>query len=831
MFLTSPLKVCGEVELRIHQNLMGAHEVDSRDDPARLRASAVARAVPRLARGAPAERRDACRSAATRKARAARATRTARRRIASEAAAEVYGLNMLVPRDRGPAGQHDALPGRRPQALPAERRRQDHAAGLGERTPTRPGALLRLLGPLATPRHQHDAHRVAAVAPAQVGLRVLRRPRRPRGRTRSVTTALAEVKAQSDAVQGARRVPEGGRSEPSAPVMPHPHSYRAPADGIAGDDHGPGDKSISHRAVMLGAIADGHDPRARIPRGRGLPRDAARRSRRSACRSTGTRCSPCRVDGVGLRGLQRAARRCSTWATPARDAAFMGLLAAQAFDSVLVGDESLHAAADGAGRRRRCGRWARGSRRPTASRRCACSAARSLSGIGYELPVASAQVKSAVLLAGLYARRDARRSSPGPQSPRPHRAHAAEHSGVQVERDASGARSHGVARRRRDAARPRDRRARATSRRPRSSSSRPASARADGSLIKNVGVNPTRTGLLEMLRADGRRHASSSQPAHARRGAGRGHLFVRQSELRGVACPRTLVPLAIDEFPILFVAAACADGETLVTRRGGAARQGERPASRSMARGLAARRASRSRCCRTACASTAAGSAAARSTAAATTGSRCRSRSRACSRAAPIEILDVANVATSFPGFSSVATDVGLGVGPGAGTAPDGAMAVPVIAIDGPSGSGKGTIAAARGARLGWHLLDSGALYRLVALAGGAPRQSRRSPRHARAASRARWTSASSSVARRRAGAARRRATSPRRCGPRRRARRPPGSPPCPRSARPCWSASGPLPAAGPGGGRPGHGHRGFPGRRAQGLPDGERRRTRAEAP
>ena len=88
--------------------------------------------------------------------------------------------------------------------------------------------------------------------------------------------------------------------------------------------------------------------------------------------------------------------------------------------------------------------------------------------------------------------------------------------------------------------------------------------------------------------------------------------------------------------------------------------------------------------------------------------------------AGPIAVRDTANVATSFPGF----------VGPGALGGPrcrpnrrvrDAAMtAVPVLTIDGPSGSGKGTVSRAVARALGWGLLDSGALYRLVALAGAA---------------------------------------------------------------------------------------------------------------
>ena len=81
-------------------------------------------------------------------------------------------------------------------------------------------------------------------------------------------------------------------------------------------------------------------------------------------------------------------------------------------------------------------------------------------------------------------------------------------------------------------------------------------------------------------------------------------------------------------------------------------------------------------------------------------------------------IRDVANVATSFPGFVALARSVGLDIRESAGLRRMPWIQVPVMTIDGPSGSGKGTVSRAVARALGWALLDSGALYRLVALAG-----------------------------------------------------------------------------------------------------------------
>ena len=149
-FLTSPLKICGEVELRIHHHLMGAMSSPGAHR-AHLLASAVAGAVPRLAGRAPAERRagaglEQCRGRAPRARREGH--RGDRRR---------HGRRGLRPEgargaDRGPRRQHDALPGARAQAVRAERRGPHHAAACRWATRMRPGALYRLLEPLAKHR-------------------------------------------------------------------------------------------------------------------------------------------------------------------------------------------------------------------------------------------------------------------------------------------------------------------------------------------------------------------------------------------------------------------------------------------------------------------------------------------------------------------------------------------------------------------------------------------------------------------------------------------------------------------------------------------------------
>jgi 3-phosphoshikimate 1-carboxyvinyltransferase len=183
-------------------------------------------------------------------------------------------------------------------------------------------------------------------------------------------------------------------------------------------------------------------------------------------------------------------------------------------------------------------------------------------------------------------------------------------------------------------------------------------------LLTNIGVNPTRTGLLELLRrmgADIRVHPYAAAAApHAEPVA---DIEVHRSSLRGITVPEALVPLAIDELPVLFVAAACADGETLV-RGALELRVKESDRLASMAAGLGALgvehrllpdglwiRGTQS------LGGGAVDSCGDHRIAMAFAVAALRAR-------APVEIADVANVATSFPGFVDTARAAGLGIEP-----------------------------------------------------------------------------------------------------------------------------------------------------------------------
>jgi 3-phosphoshikimate 1-carboxyvinyltransferase len=317
----------------------------------------------------------------------------------------------------------------------------------------------------------------------------------------------------------------------------------------------PGDKSISHRALMLCGIAEGtseltgflasEDCLASLAAMRAL---GVRVEQRSATHVV--------IHGVGMHGLQDARRPLDMGNAGTAMRLFTGLLAAQKFGSQLIGDESLM--------RRPMERVAKPLREMGADVRTRegtppvdIIGGRLLHGIEYRLPMASAQVKSAILLAGLYAAGPTTITAPAISRDHSERMlkscgvsvgtagltttlsppQTLSHQNLAVPGDFSSAAFFIVA--------------------------GLLGAPGEGLLIQNVGLNPTRTGLLDILRSMGgdieilNPRDSGLEPV--------ADLRVRASALRGVRVPVDLVPLAIDELPILFIAAACAEGETWVS--------------------------------------------------------------------------------------------------------------------------------------------------------------------------------------------------------------------------------------------------------------------------
>lgn len=323
-----------------------------------------------------------------------------------------------------------------------------------------------------------------------------------------------------------------------------------PARRVAGEIAVPGDKSISHRALMLGGIAEGRTEITGFLPGEDCHATlgALRAMGVTVEQHTATRLS---VHGVGTQGLSAPARVLDMGNSGTAMRLFMGLLAGQRFGATLAGDASLT--------RRPMERVAQPLRAMGAviatrdGKPPVAITGAPLVAIDYELPVPSAQVKSAILLAGLYASGTTRVTEPAPT--RDHTERMLRGFGVAVQRHGPVAQVEGG-----------QRLAATRIEVPGDISSAAfflvaACLAADGAFVlRNVGVNPTRTGVLDILRLMG----ADIRIENARESGGEpsADLVVRASMLRGIRIPEALVPLAIDEFPVLFIAAAAAQGTT-----------------------------------------------------------------------------------------------------------------------------------------------------------------------------------------------------------------------------------------------------------------------------
>jgi 3-phosphoshikimate 1-carboxyvinyltransferase len=427
-----------------------------------------------------------------------------------------------------------------------------------------------------------------------------------------------------------------------------------PATQVSGVIAVPGDKSISHRALMLSGIAEG------TSRVRGFLASEDCLATLTAMRALGVAIdqsapTDVTVHGVGLRGLRAAAQPLDMGNAGTAMRLFTGLLAAQSFDSQLIGDESLM--------KRPMERVAKPLREMGADVRTRngtppvqIGGSRQLHGIDYVMPMASAQVKSAILLAGLYA--DGPTHVTAPAVNRDHSELMLAGCGVKIDRQGLRTTLHppeGL--RAQDIIVPGD-----------------FSSAAffivagllagppQGLLIRNVGMNPTRIGLLDILGGMG----ADIEILQARRSGAEevADLKIRPCKLRGVAVPAELVALAIDEIPVLFIAAACADGETVVS---GAEELRVKESDRiaAMSAGLRTLGVVHS---------------------VMPDGMRIEGKPSGAAfgggvidsfgdhriamafavaslrASAPIRVLDVANVATSFPGFVSLAASIGISI-------------------------------------------------------------------------------------------------------------------------------------------------------------------------
>ena len=422
-----------------------------------------------------------------------------------------------------------------------------------------------------------------------------------------------------------------------------------PGGALRGSIRVPGDKSISHRAVMLGALAEGTTTITGFLDGEDCLCTMKAFQAMGVCIERQGE-TALRVHGVGLKGLKAPAAALDLGNSGTSMRLMAGLMSGQKFATTLVGDQSL-------------------SRRPMkriieplsqmgakieadeghAPLRIAASTG--LKGINYASPVASAQVKSGVLLAGLYA--SGRTEVTEPEASRDHTERMLRAFGVKVDAEPGrAALSGGQGLKGTNIAVPAD-----------ISSATffmVGAAIAPGSdvTLAEVGINPTRTGILEILRRMGadievmRERELGAEPV--------AEIRVRGRPLHGIAIDRELVAAAIDEFPAVFVAAACASGVTTVS---GAEelRVKESDRIQTMCDGLV--RLGISAQSQTDGASICGGRLQGGSVDSRGDHRVAMSFAMAGLRAEqPVTIQDCANVNTSFPGFAALAASAGLGI-------------------------------------------------------------------------------------------------------------------------------------------------------------------------
>ncbi|HBI22059.1 MAG TPA: 3-phosphoshikimate 1-carboxyvinyltransferase [Legionella sp.] len=335
--------------------------------------------------------------------------------------------------------------------------------------------------------------------------------------------------------------------------MTEQYFISSPVHSMQGDIVVPGDKSISHRAIMLGAIAEGITTVDGFLDGEDCLATLRSFESMGVCveKSADSRLM---IHGVGKYGLKKpaAAINCGNSGTSMRLLA--GILAAQPFDSELTGDNSL-------------------LNRPMARISLplmemgadvlthdgcppiSIRGGRALQGITYTMTLASAQVKSCLLLAGMYAEGDTRLMESSPTRDHTERMltqfsypiqytdgmmviNAASQcigTTIVVPGDISSAAFFIV-----------------------------AATLIPGSTlcIRNVGVNQTRTGILHILKRMGANITLSNRRFYGEEPVA--DLLIRHAPLHGIEIPVSIVPAAIDEFPALFIAAACASGQTIL---------------------------------------------------------------------------------------------------------------------------------------------------------------------------------------------------------------------------------------------------------------------------
>ncbi|MBW5413119.1 bifunctional prephenate dehydrogenase/3-phosphoshikimate 1-carboxyvinyltransferase [Pseudomonas sp. MAG002Y] len=327
-----------------------------------------------------------------------------------------------------------------------------------------------------------------------------------------------------------------------------------PGGSLSGRVRVPGDKSISHRSIMLGSLADGTTEVEGFLEGE----DALatlQAFRDMGVVIEGPTNGRVTIHGVGLHGLKAPAGPLYLGNSGTSMRLLSGILSAQAFDTTLTGDASLskrpmNRVADPLREMGAVIETAEQGRPPMTIR-----GGQKLKGIHYDMPMASAQVKSCLLLAGLYAEGETSVTEPAPTRDHTERMLQGFGYPVTVEGNVARVRSGSTLTANRIEV-------------PADISSAAfflvAGSIAENSelVLEHVGINPTRTGVIDILRLMGGDITLENQREVG--GEPVADLRVRSATLKGIEIPEALVPLAIDEFPVLFVAASCAQGRTVL---------------------------------------------------------------------------------------------------------------------------------------------------------------------------------------------------------------------------------------------------------------------------
>ncbi|MCX4028788.1 bifunctional prephenate dehydrogenase/3-phosphoshikimate 1-carboxyvinyltransferase [Endozoicomonas sp. SM1973] len=327
-----------------------------------------------------------------------------------------------------------------------------------------------------------------------------------------------------------------------------------PASCLTGTIRVPGDKSISHRSIILGSLAEGTTQVSGFLEGEDSLA-TLQAFRDMGVVIEGPHQGKVTIDGVGLHGLKPAPGPLYLGNSGTAMRLFAGLMAAQSFNVTLAGDESLSKRP-----MERVGNPLRSmgaviDTEAGGTPPLKISGGQQLKGIKYNMPMASAQVKSCLLLAGMYAEGITEVTEPAPT--RDHTERMLQGFGYPVEVVGDSIRITGGGKL-----------SAADIEVPSDISSAAffmvaASITSDSDLlIEHVGINPTRIGVINILKAMGADLTLKNERMVG--GEPVADIQVKHAKLKGIEIPQDQVPLAIDEFPVLFVAAACAEGKTVL---------------------------------------------------------------------------------------------------------------------------------------------------------------------------------------------------------------------------------------------------------------------------